>query len=267
MSRVDLTRKVATGEGTDTIVAGGRYGVFTSAHNDVVVGSQGPDFIETGTGSDRVTARGGDDYVAVDGTGSRLRDADAAYGGAGNDYLRSYTGPDRLYGGDGDDQLFDNSRTDSPDQMYGDAGVDILADLVSSTAGQVYDGGGDAEDLFYPDLGFGGVTWNMTSGSMVLPGGGSVPAMQVKAARVSPVPCGAEPCAVQMGRHGNWPGRRTSSRPGASTEWAGTTRTSGGDGVDTFNGGQGADTYASDRDALNNCTSVEVPNGACANPK
>ena len=77
---VDLTRRVATGEGTDKIVAGGRYAVFTSAHNDVVVGTEGPDFIETGPGSDRVMARGGDDHVRMDGTGSTQRDADAAYG-------------------------------------------------------------------------------------------------------------------------------------------------------------------------------------------
>jgi Ca2+-binding RTX toxin-like protein len=260
---VDLTRKVATGEGTDTIIAGGRYRIFTTAHNDVVVGSEGPDYIETGPGSDRVTARGGDDYVEVDGTGSTQVDSDAAYGGAGSDYLHSFTGADRLYGGDGEDQLFDNSRTATPDQMYGGAGVDVLADLVWSVAGQVYDGGGDGEDLLYANIGFGGVTWNMISGSMVLPGGGSQPATHVTAAGFHKFRAAQNPAPYGWVVTGTDQADEVYA-PGRFDGLGGNDSYGGGDGVDTFNGGPGNDTYASDVDGGNTCTSVEVPNGACA---
>lgn len=257
---INLTKLTATGEGKDTIVASGRYDVLTTPYDDTVVGSDGPDYIQTGTGSDVVHARGGDDYVGLDNASSTYRDADVAYGGPGSDFLSAGTGTDTLYGDEGDDQLLDRG-TPKADKLYGGAGDDVLSDVLVPLAGQVDDGGGDAGDVFWPELSVGGMaTWDMVSGTMHF----------------------TEPSATTVSAPGfhtfrdlehyttTWHITGTDQADtvavgGTFDGLGGDDNYSGSSGADTFNGGSGSDRYQADSTHDNTCTSVELdPQTFCA---
>ena len=64
--KVNLTTGLATGEGRDTIVGDGHFGVIGSAFDDHLVGTDGPNDIEAGAGADTVDAGAGDDWVYLD---------------------------------------------------------------------------------------------------------------------------------------------------------------------------------------------------------
>ena len=80
---VDLAAGIATGWGTDTLVA--MENVRGSAHADDLRGDDGPNRIEGGSGPDRLAGAGGDDVLLGD------RDPDAADGGDGVDACEAET--------------------------------------------------------------------------------------------------------------------------------------------------------------------------------
>lgn len=100
---VDLRAGRATGDGHDVIVGGpGFLWVRGSAHDDRILGSDGPDRVRLGRGDDVFRGRGGDDR-AEDGGHDSGRDR--MHGGPGNDTLLTSSGGDLLAGGGGDDLL------------------------------------------------------------------------------------------------------------------------------------------------------------------
>jgi Ca2+-binding RTX toxin-like protein len=96
-------------------------GLTLNEQNDLVVGRDGADIVNTGGGDDAVFGAGANDTVD---------------GGAGNDYLVGGTGIDTLRGGDGDDVLVG----DGPLETDG-----TEADTLEGGVGQdrLYGGGGD----------------------------------------------------------------------------------------------------------------------------
>ena len=120
---VNLARGHATGQGRDRLVnigcvVGGRF-------NDVLIGTDGGDSIDTGGGLNLVRAGAGDDHVTG---GAR---ADEVYAGSGADSVTGEGGWDRLYGGPGGDLLAGSSAiiADVPgagDYVEGGAGDDYL---------------------------------------------------------------------------------------------------------------------------------------------
>lgn len=120
---VNLARGRATGQGRDRLanircVVGGRF-------DDVLIGTDRSDSIDTGGGLNLVRAGAGDDHVMG---GAR---ADEVYAGSGADSVTGEGGWDRLYGGPGDDLLAGSSAiiSDVPgagDYVEGGAGDDYL---------------------------------------------------------------------------------------------------------------------------------------------
>lgn len=94
---IDLVSGVATGLGTDTIVA--IENVLGSEFDDSIFGSAGPNWLRGLGGNDTIDGRQGDDVVAG-GFGD-----DLLYGGGGDDTVDGFAGSDTLRGGPGDDLL------------------------------------------------------------------------------------------------------------------------------------------------------------------
>ena len=115
--KVNLTTGLATGEGRDTIVGDGHFGVIGSAFDDHLIGTDGPNDIEAGAGADTVDAGAGDDWVYLDAPPVRRElngtttdstppadNGDTLDAGAGNDRI-AFTGGDRIDSGSGDDEV------------------------------------------------------------------------------------------------------------------------------------------------------------------
>ena len=76
--RVDLARRLATGEGTDRL--SGIEAVGGSPRADTLLGDAKPNLLLGADGADRLVGRGGDDYLESD------RGGGTAIGGPGRDY-------------------------------------------------------------------------------------------------------------------------------------------------------------------------------------
>ena len=125
--RVNLAAGRATGQGRDRIL--NIRCVITGAFNDVLVGTDRADWIETGGGLNRVRAGAGSDYV----TGGNR--ADEVYAGFGGDRVIAGGGWDRVYGGPGGDLLAGSTAI----------AVDVPGPL---QAGDFLDGGAGDDYLF-----------------------------------------------------------------------------------------------------------------------
>ncbi|WP_159083687.1 calcium-binding protein [Nocardioides terrigena] len=115
--KVDLATGLATGEGRDSIVGDGHFGVIGSAFDDHLIGTDGPNDIEAGVGADTVDAGAGDDWVYLDAPPVRRElngtttdstpladDGDTLDAGEGDDRI-AFTGGDRIDSGSGDDEV------------------------------------------------------------------------------------------------------------------------------------------------------------------
>lgn len=107
-----------------------------------IVGTEGPDVLDGGSGTDVICGLGGDDLISG-GSGS-----DIIYGGDGNDTIDAGSGADTVYAEDGDDVVDGGSGSDIID---GGAGNDSIeagpgADTVDAGDGNdLVDGGGGAD--------------------------------------------------------------------------------------------------------------------------
>jgi Ca2+-binding RTX toxin-like protein len=127
-------------------------GAFTGTPgDDVVLGTDGPDVIDTGYGNDTVCGRAGDDTITtragidwVDGgdgndtirLGARN---DTAYGGNGHDVINGGGGVDHIEGGAHDDVIWDSFGADVT--VRGNAGDDLFV-IGRGEANQVAGGSG-----------------------------------------------------------------------------------------------------------------------------
>ncbi len=166
-------------------------GDVPTAGDDVVVGTEAADTINSLDGHDLICAQGGDDLVnsgsgsdwvlGGDGDDTIYGDAksDTIFGEDGNDKLYGGSKSDRLYGGNGNDELYGGDKhdllyggggddrifgEDGNDRMYGQNGNDyIVGDLGDDWGyggkGDDYLSGGDGEDRLdgddtarFPDL-------------------------------------------------------------------------------------------------------------------
>ena len=127
-------------------------GHFTTAGDDVILGTDGPDVINAGDGNDLICAGGGDDIINA-GNGADIvfggdgddqiqlgQGRDSANAGSGDDFVSGGRGKDTINGGAGNDDLRGNEGTDT---INGGNGNDLLrggqkADVISG-------GGGDDE--------------------------------------------------------------------------------------------------------------------------
>ena len=103
-----------------TAVAGGHR---------VVRGTKGSDELTTGSGANRVFARGGDDTVEGGAGNDRLRGGrgdDVLSGGAGDDRLRGGQDEDLLDGGGGDDYLNGGGDGGDKDRIVCGPGQDVV---------------------------------------------------------------------------------------------------------------------------------------------
>ncbi len=111
---VDLTRGIATGEGTDTLVD--FMGIIGSEYGDTLRGGS-----EVRDNGDYIDGRGGDDVLY--GAQVTRRNLDMIVGGQGNDRIHGLKGKDLLFGGEGNDSLFGGG---SPDGLWGGPGDDHM---------------------------------------------------------------------------------------------------------------------------------------------
>lgn len=81
----------------------------------------------------QINGRDGDDYIAIEGNGSRIVVPAVIYGGAGNDTLAGAFGKDVIHGGGGDDLVYGGGGSDTlvggsgADRLLGGEGDDALA--------------------------------------------------------------------------------------------------------------------------------------------
>lgn len=161
---VNLDTGLSTGEGRDTLVVGGAFGVLGSAFDDRIVGTEEMNVIEAGPGADTVQAGDGDDVVQLDGDPSRAstRGArDTVDAGAGHDYV-SFAGGDRITGGPGNDRVYgasqvrgsiqgnggkDNFSATGPVTVLGGAGKDRILGSYVPQGGYVLDGGKGRDEM------------------------------------------------------------------------------------------------------------------------
>jgi Ca2+-binding RTX toxin-like protein len=168
--RIDAKHGTATGYGHDTFRR--TYTLLTgSRHNDVVVGSNGPDLLWGGRGNDRMYGRGGNDFIWSDEPTEVNRGGkDVVQGGPGNDEIEAVGGDDMLYGGTGNDFISDFGN--SVDRIYGGAGKDDVTDeLTDPGDAEVMSGGNGDRDRFHlftnrinPSVDAATGTWNMQTG-------------------------------------------------------------------------------------------------------
>jgi len=147
---VDLIKGRATGEGNDSIVSP-IQDVTGTRHDDVLLGTNDADQIESGAGSDRVDGRGGDDFISDSNSGTttpKPRDeigtANILIGGTGDDQIQCDTGDDDIRGGSGNDNLIGGYGVD---RIVGGSGDDQLNDYIDSQTDQRLDGGPGTDTL------------------------------------------------------------------------------------------------------------------------
>ena len=147
---VDLTKGRATGEGTDTIV-GPLHDVTGSRHDDILLGTNGPDEFESSAGADRVDGRGGDDFISDSNSTAttpkphdELGTKNTLIGGSGDDSIQCGTGDDDIRGGPGNDSLYGSYGVD---ELSGGPGNDQLLDMIDIRPGHRMDGGNGTDTL------------------------------------------------------------------------------------------------------------------------
>lgn len=121
---------IVAGDGEDVICGLGGDDIINGGdRKDVILGGAGDDVINGGQGLDTIDAGAGDDFV------SGGRGKDVINGGAGNDDLRGNEGTDTISGGAGDDALRGGQKADA---LFGGLGAD---ELIGGTRPDVLDGG------------------------------------------------------------------------------------------------------------------------------
>ena len=103
-----------------TVKLNGQINTFDSSstsHAVTVIGSDGKDYIKTGSANDNINSGGGDDEIDA-GAGNDIVDA-----GAGNDIVYGREGDDEIRGADGEDEIFGGLGSD---RLVGGLGNDIL---------------------------------------------------------------------------------------------------------------------------------------------
>lgn len=98
------------------IIVGEVTGVWGTALNDLITGSDKDEKFFSGGGYDTVHAGGGADYIKIDGGGVFWEEA-------GEDFLEVSTGSATVYGGNDNDLIFGGTGSDN---LFGDAGNDVL---------------------------------------------------------------------------------------------------------------------------------------------
>ncbi len=96
---VNLAAGTATGEGTDRLTS--IEGLSGSPFDDTLVGSNGINFMDGGSGSDSVSGLGDTDLLLGDSATAKAPGNDHLDGGAGDDFLEPSLGSDILDGGPG----------------------------------------------------------------------------------------------------------------------------------------------------------------------
>jgi Ca2+-binding RTX toxin-like protein len=148
----DGKNRLETGNGHDTVYAFNDHDtVVTGSGNDVAYGYEGNDSLYGGSGNDRLYGDAGNDFV--DGEAGN----DTLSGGDGADWLSGgYNGNDVLRGGEGADTLSGGTGADVIQWRAGDLGIDqifgfdITQDRLSFTDnffGANVPPGGDASDV------------------------------------------------------------------------------------------------------------------------
>jgi serralysin len=144
--------------------------------NDILLSSQGADFLYGGNGNDRLELMGGNDY-AEGGQGHDLisgdyenslypnSGVDTIHGGDGNDALWGGGKGDIIYGDNGDDIIYGDrttwnlqSKTPGNDRLYGGEGNDTIFgqggnDVIDGGAGKDLITGGPGKDTLIGGLG------------------------------------------------------------------------------------------------------------------
>lgn len=123
--------------------------LMTGAGDDVIIGTDDTNLIDSGAGNDRVFGRGGDDAL-IGGDGD-----DILFGEDGNDTLEGGNGNDRLFGGKGNDEIIGG---EGDDVIVGKAGNDNLVgdggdDIILGNFGNDFLTGGAGNDALYAGTG------------------------------------------------------------------------------------------------------------------
>ncbi len=141
------------GAGIDTIL--NIEQIYGSNFNDIIIGTEGDNWMHASKGSDSLFGAGGNDLLFSDPVDTA---GDSLDGGSGNDKLQGGFGNDTLTGGIGDDRL---AGSWGSDQLSGGAGADLFAfsgefDSSVLAPDQILDFDG-AEDLISLQ------SWNITA--------------------------------------------------------------------------------------------------------
>jgi len=136
-------------------IVGEATGVWGTALNDIVTGSDKAEKFLSGGGYDVIHAGAGDDYIKIDGSG-------IFWGEGGEDFIEINSGSATVYGGDDDDLIYGGRDSDT---LFGDAGDDIIyaynpvqgmASETASDTNHLYGGtgadkmyGGNGKDYFH----------------------------------------------------------------------------------------------------------------------
>lgn len=122
--------------GVAALVLGGALAADAGLAKRVTQGTDGPDVIRGGGGSNDIAGRGGDDLILGFGGRDGLygdSGADRLIGGGGDDWLHGGEDADQLVGGRGADRL-DGSGDDVPDDLRGGPGAPDLCIADTSDA-------------------------------------------------------------------------------------------------------------------------------------
>ncbi len=138
-------------------------GQLPTIGDDVIIGTEGDDFIPGSPGRDTICGLGGDDVIdggigfdSIDGgdgndTINAGRGADTVEGGLGDDVIRGGQGLDIINGGSGNDEITGNA---GPDVLNGNAGNDTIIgiggpDEIDGGAGNDTVNGGQGHDIIF----------------------------------------------------------------------------------------------------------------------
>ena len=165
---INLNAGTATGGDATGDVISGIDGIYGSAYNDTLIGSDAfstdpadtyTSIIYGNAGNDSIDGAGGDDSLYGG------ADNDTILGGAGNDYIEGGTGADSAIGGAGNDTLYLGDGNDSmgvgdtgDDLVYGEGGDDVLSgdagnDTIYGGIGNDAIEGHDGADTIYGEEG------------------------------------------------------------------------------------------------------------------
>lgn len=142
--RTNFLAVIDTGTGVDQVYGSGTHPiwVYGGAGNDLIVGTNGADFLCGGLGNDTMRGSGGDDLM-LGGLGD-----DKMYGGNGKDLMLGETGADRMFGDQGNDIL---DGGDQDDYLNGGGESDVLMgrdgrDFLETGLGSTFAFGGNHDD-------------------------------------------------------------------------------------------------------------------------